>query len=98
MSKRFVNTAGCSFVLFLYNLSFAGSGKLLVAVIVTCPDSQSADRFIAVVSADIYFFHGFMKSIFFHDASEKEDCTNSTMYYDIVMHTCIKSGCCTSTC
>ena len=66
MSKRFVNTAGCSFVLFLYNLSFfAGSGKLLVVVIVTCPDSQSADRFIAVVSKDIYSLNGFMKSIFF---------------------------------
>ena len=28
-------------------------------------DSQSADRFIAVVSADIYSLNGFMKSIFF---------------------------------
>ena len=66
MSKRFVTTAGCSFVLFLYNLSFfAGSGKLLVVVIATCPDSQSADRFIAVVSADIYSLNGFMKSSFF---------------------------------
>ena len=44
-----------------------GSGKLLVVVIVTCPDSQSADRFIAVVSADIYSL--FYKVHFFHGAS-----------------------------
>ena len=31
-----------------------------VVVIVTCPDSQSADRFIAVVSKDIYSLNGFM--------------------------------------